>query len=611
MRRFRRFAVGAAAALAACGGGGGSGGGGSQVLAVVGPASDVDVSRGSVVEVSYVCDDAGGDARTRIVLDRDGVLATTADAIVVATDLPETGALPSAVGWDTTGIEPGVFTVFAVATDDDGNESTARADGIVAVRNVAFARESRAGIRNVATLPDGSCVVVGSFAGSATFGVGEPGETTLVAAGGEADIDVFLARFAPDGTLAWARRAGGPNGERCDAVAAHPSGELVAAGIFFSSTTLGAGEPGETTLASEDGGFCGFVAAFTADGRLRWAARVEGDAVPSAVARFDDGSCAVAGSFTGTATFGPGEPGATVLVAAEGVGTPGRHDAFLARFGPQGGLLWAKRAGGGDNDFVSTLVALEDGSCVAGGVYRDLATFGPGEPGETVLGEEGQEGRLYVARLRADGTLEWVVTAEPAYAPDAYPYSTVSGIARGPDGSLLVTGQAIGDVWFGRGEPTQALFAGTGSYGTSFVARYEADGAFAWVRRVVHSDLGSTVGIAPAEGGGFTVGGTMQGETTFDPDGVAEVLTSASDSALDVFVARFDADGALLWARRAGGTGEERVASFAAFRDGSVAVGGSFQDRAVFGEGGEREATLGPAVPQHGFLARWNADGDF
>ena len=44
------------------------------------------------------------------------------------------------------------------------------------------------------------------FAGTATFGAGEANETVLTAAGGP---DVFVAKYARDGTLLWATSASG------------------------------------------------------------------------------------------------------------------------------------------------------------------------------------------------------------------------------------------------------------------------------------------------------------------------------------------------------------------------------------------------------------------
>lgn len=48
--------------------------------------------------------------------------------------------------------------------------------------------------RGIAVDDEASAIVSGIFGGTATFGPGEPGETTLEADGSE---NVFVARFAP------------------------------------------------------------------------------------------------------------------------------------------------------------------------------------------------------------------------------------------------------------------------------------------------------------------------------------------------------------------------------------------------------------------------------
>ncbi|MCX6647487.1 MAG: PKD domain-containing protein, partial [bacterium] len=59
----------------------------------------------------------------------------------------------------------------------------------------------------ITTLSDNSTVVTGWFEGSATFGPGEPNQTVLTSAGTMGYEDIFIARYNPDGTLAWAKSA--------------------------------------------------------------------------------------------------------------------------------------------------------------------------------------------------------------------------------------------------------------------------------------------------------------------------------------------------------------------------------------------------------------------
>src|SRR5262249_15592231 len=96
----------------------------------------------------------------------------------------------------------------------------------------------------IAAMSDGSSVVLGSFFGSATFGAGEPSETTL----DSPDGDVFLARFDATAALAWAKALGGPTLDHADAVTALADGSAIATGWFQNSAVFGAGEPNETVL---------------------------------------------------------------------------------------------------------------------------------------------------------------------------------------------------------------------------------------------------------------------------------------------------------------------------------------------------------------------------
>ena len=69
---------------------------------------------------------------------------------------------------------------------------------------------------SIATDPRGNSYVTGFFSGTATFGAGEANETVLSAAGVE---DMFVAKYAPNGTLLWATSAGGTDGDEGSGIA--------------------------------------------------------------------------------------------------------------------------------------------------------------------------------------------------------------------------------------------------------------------------------------------------------------------------------------------------------------------------------------------------------
>jgi hypothetical protein len=75
--------------------------------------------------------------------------------------------------------------------------------------------------------------------------------------------------------------------------------------------------------------------------------------------------------------------------------------------------------------------------------------------------------------------------------------------------------------------------------------------------------------------------GSFQGTVDFDLGPGSSTLTSSGGN--DVFVAKYDSDGALLWARRAGSASSDVATSVVVDSAGNVIVGGSFSATANFG----------------------------
>ena len=214
--------------------------------------------------------------------------------------------------------------------------------------------------------------VTGDFEGEATFGPDDPSETTLIA-GGFADI--FIARFNPDGTLAWAKSAlGSDNADHSYEVAASSDGSNWISGEFDGFMIFGQGEPGQRTLISS-GDQDVFVAKHNGDGSFAWASRGGGTGNDEArsTERSPNGSILVAGNFMGSAVFGEGEPGQITLTSRGG-----DEEIFLASYNEDGTLAWATMVG-------------------VGKFGSDSTIFGSGQPFETSLTSVGGHD-IFVAR---------------------------------------------------------------------------------------------------------------------------------------------------------------------------------------------------------------------
>ena len=145
-------------------------------------------------------------------------------------------------------------------------------------------------------------------------------------------------------------------------------------------------------------------------------------------------------------------------------------------------------------------------------------------------------------------------------------------------GNSYVTGVFQGAATFGPGDLNETTLIAAG--GTDiFVTKYDAGGALLWAKRAGGTSGDQGFGIATDSTGNSYVIGSFGGTATFGP-GEANETTLTAAGGNDIFVANYDANGALLWAKRAGGTGFDRGHGIA--KDGA---GNSLRDRHVLRHG--------------------------
>src|SRR4051812_11382955 len=138
-------------------------------------------------------------------------------------------------------------------------------------------------LTSTTTLPSGVTYAVGYFTGFATFGA-----TVLASAG---QNDAFIVKYAADGSVIWARSAGGKYDDKASSVAALPDGSVIVVGACTDDASFNGVSP------AAHGGGDAFMAKYDASGAISWAVRL-GDAGPdeaTSVAVLPDGTAYVAG----------------------------------------------------------------------------------------------------------------------------------------------------------------------------------------------------------------------------------------------------------------------------------------------------------------------------
>jgi uncharacterized delta-60 repeat protein len=384
-------------------------------------------------------------------------------------------------------------------------------DGTLAwVKNVDGSMDNEG--YGITVLSDDSIVVTGEFRSTATFGPGEVNETVLTSFG---QIDIFIARYNQDGTIRWAKNAGGEIHDGGRAIAALSDNSTVITGYFEGPATFGAGEPNQTVLNSK--GI--FIARYNSDGSLIWAKQTQGDLMNNgrAVCALSDDSFVVTGWFEYTTIFGKNEPGQTSLTSE------GASDIFVARYDQSGILIWAKRAGGYFYDQGYSITTLSDDSTVTTGCFVGWATFGDGEPNETILSPYGG---IFIARYNPNGTLAWA-----KYATDNTRLCWSQAITSLSDDSIIITGHSHFPITFGEGEPNETLLIDP----NGFLARYNSDGSLAWAKK----DCGMLgTGLDTLTDDSVVATGELWVSTKFGAGEPGETTLTTAGSR-DIFIARF------------------------------------------------------------------------
>jgi Leucine-rich repeat (LRR) protein len=314
------------------------------------------------------------------------------------------------------------------------------------------------------------------------------------------------------------------------------------------------------------------------------------------IAGIENGDFFITGHFSGTATFGMGETNEATLSAN------GPADIYLARYSPEGTLVWAKAAGSGGDDRGSGVEVLADGSAFVTGTYSAPSLFGQGEPNETTLDGYGQSD-VFVAKYHSDGTLDWVA------GNGGGGFDVGNGISALSDGGCVVAGAFIGTATFGSGQPGQTVLETAGG-NDLFVARYNSDGMLVWAKRAGGANQDRAHDLSVADSVGVLLTGGFQDTAVFglgEPNETSLSAARATDT--DIFVAMYDLQGALVWAKRAGRGALDMGEGIDAFADGSSIVTGSFSTFALFGEGEAGEVELMAVGENDIFIAKYASDG--
>ncbi len=339
---------------------------------------------------------------------------------------------------------------------------------------------------------------------------------------------------------------------------------------------------------------CVALPADSVQAQVQWAQRIasannwpEGEP-NTGLALDSNDNCYVTGFFDDTNNFGG------VTLTNQSIGG---SDIFVAKYNSAGALQWAQRAGSTSINYGRGIGVDTNGNVYITGGYSGSAKFG----GISLPAPSGEE--FFLAKYDNAGAVQWVQSSTGGS-------SDVYGIGLAVDGAgnsytlVVVDGLSGAATSITFGSTTVPIPANNGSPVTVLV-KHDNTGAANWAQLMVGLGEVYATKAAVDAAGNVYVRGTFFSTLSIGTSN----LTVSAGSTKNMFIAKFNNSGALLWVQQpqGGNAGEGGVAVDLA---GNVFVSGYFDINLVFGGGMALTNVANGGAPfGDAFLAKYNSAG--
>jgi len=377
----------------------------------------------------------------------------------------------------------------------------------------------------------------------------------------------------------WAEGFGSGGHNHGDAIAVDPAGNIYLTGDFSGDIRFGDSGPVVTSRGHYD---C-VVVKLDPNGLPLWATSMGGandDDWCADIAVDQKGSVVVVGAFAGSAQFG-----------SIAVPSGGNYDSFIAMLDSAGAVQWVRSVEGTGDNVGNSVMLDSHGNILAAGRFQKTARIGA-----RTLQSKGSDD-VFIAKCSAAGDLRWITSIG---GPDSD--NALDMVLDGQDNIWLA-----GELWLLHNLPPGATTAyQLGPF--SLTARGSADVLIARISSVGKATWATSFGGPGADGafdialgnrGELYLAGYFQKTASFGP----ATFTSAGDT--DIFLARLEFDGNIVWARQLGGPGTDQDTAIEVASNGDIYQAGAFEQAATLSAG----PTLQSLGKSDVFVARYDPKG--
>lgn len=311
------------------------------------------------------------------------------------------------------------------------------------------------------------------------------------------------------------------------------------------------------------------------------------------------GNIYTAGHFRGTVDFDSGP--AIFNLTAFGV----FEDIFISKSDANGNFVWAKSFGSTSQDLFDQAhgITYRAGHIYITGLFSGTVDFDPSAGTTNLTSVGGRD--VFVLKLDVNGNFVWAKSMGSAQDDIAF------SIATDASQSVYTTGdyESLADF-----DPGAAVFnlpdPGTGS--AIFISKLDIDGNFGWAISLGSGTSYNNTGFSVATdlSGDVYTTGKFRSTIDFDPGAGVSNLTSATNSANDIFILKLTSPGSFVWAKSMGSSNEDNGQSIVIDVSGNVVTTGYFDGTVDF-DPGTGVSNLTSFGVDDIFISKLDANGNF
>ena len=443
-------------------------------------------------------------------------------------------------------------------------------------------------ITSVAETQDGDYIVGGYF-GSSSITVDE------IELANNGSNDGMIIKYGADGEVKWAKAIGGSGDDSIKTVATMQNGGYIVGGRFSGDSIT----VGDYILKNNSGRsdfYDGMVIKYNYEGKVEWATSIGkyGDDSISSVATTSDGGYIVGGY------FGESNYGGNNLTIGENTLTSVLADGLLIKYDSEGKAEWATNIGGTNNDYINSVVTIEDESyIIVGSFYSSNITVGKYIIKNNSSSTSFQDGMIikYKQVDLNDPTTIQAISVGGDYSDQ------ITTVTATSDGGYIAGGYfespniIVGEYILSNNSDYNVI---DGDITDGMVIKYGADGSVQWATSIGGGSGDYINSVAESSDGGILVGGDFKSSSIT----VGE-YTLTNSRGQDGMIIKYGADGSVEWATSLGGDYATKINSVTETRDGGIVVGGLFTSSSIT----VGDYTLTNAGSGDGIVIKYGVDG--